>query len=158
MVEMEKRTYRLTGFTPMLGSSPANSEVRTRYILEKESKMNLKNLNEEQKKAKTKEERERIQKKAEEEASFLREGEDDKITVFMANPKTGTIMLLDYQVKVLSRVLWNRSRRRRASRPRAERLTSTFSFPLAISRFATDSGTLSKAFPNITPGKLPATR
>lgn len=99
MVEMEKRTYRLTGFTPILGSSPANSEVRTRYILEKESKMNLKNLNEEQKKAKTQAERERIQKKAEEEASFLREGEDDKITVFMSNPKTGSIMLLDYQVK-----------------------------------------------------------
>ena len=35
MVEMEKRTYRLTGFTPILGSSPADPYVRTNYIASK---------------------------------------------------------------------------------------------------------------------------
>lgn len=100
-VRMETRTYRLTGFTPILGSSPANPDVRTKYIAEKEAKLNLKSMSEEHRRAKTEEERERIRKKAEEEASYLREGEDDKITVFMKNPRTGSNMLLDYQVKGL---------------------------------------------------------
>ena len=77
MVEMEKRTYRLTGFTPMLGSSPADPYVRTNYIASKAPDPVA---------------------TAEEEREYLLEREENKITVFWRNPKSGALMLLDYQV------------------------------------------------------------
>lgn len=77
MVEMEKRTYRLTGFTPMLGSSPADPYVRTNYIASKAPDPVA---------------------TAEEEREYLLEREENKITVFLRNPKSGALMLLDYQV------------------------------------------------------------
>ena len=77
MVEMEKRTYRLTGFTPMLGSSPADPYVRTNYIASKAPDPVA---------------------TAEEEREYLLEREENKITVLLRNPKRGALMLLDYQV------------------------------------------------------------
>lgn len=111
MVEMEKRTYRLTGFTPMLGSSPADPYVRTNYIASKAPDPVA---------------------TAEEEREYLLEREENKITVFLRNPKNGALMLLDYQVKGYIKGSLEALRRRRASRPRAARRTSTCSYPLGI--------------------------
>lgn len=77
MVELEKRTYRLTGFTPILGSSPADPNVRTTYLASKAPDTVA---------------------AAEEEAQYLLGREEDKMTVFLRNPKSGALMLLDYQV------------------------------------------------------------
>ena len=76
MVELEKRTYRLTGFTPILGSSPADPYVRTNYIASKAPDPVA----------------------AAEESNYLPEREEDKMTVFTRNPKSGALMLFDYQV------------------------------------------------------------
>lgn len=77
MIEMEKRTYRLTGFTPILGSSPANPAVRTAYLASKSADP---------------------AHIGPEEEEYIAGDEEDKMTVFLRNPKDGALMLLDYQV------------------------------------------------------------
>lgn len=75
-IEMEKRTYKLTGITPMLGSQPANPDVRTAYIAAKAP----------------------LDVNAEE-AEYLPDIEEQSLTVFLRDPANGSLMLLDYMVK-----------------------------------------------------------
>lgn len=73
---METRTYRLHGLSELLGSQPANPDVRTAYLSEKEPERVL------------------------EENELLPEGLDEKgLTVFLRDPKTGALALMDYVIK-----------------------------------------------------------
>lgn len=76
------RKYRIIGIEPILGSQPANPDVRTAYIasLAPESRLEEElELTEEQK-----------QLRAAEEA------DERMLTVFLRNPKTGALTLYDY--------------------------------------------------------------
>ena len=78
MIQLEKRTYELTGTTPVLGSSPANPNVRTAYIASKApSPADI----------------------AEEEEDYVPNLEEKGLTVFLRDPKSGALMFLDYQIR-----------------------------------------------------------
>lgn len=78
MIQMEKRTYELKGFTPIMGSSPANPAVRTQYIASKAPDP---------------------VRAGDEEAGYTPDMEDKGLTVFLRDPSSGALMLLDYQVR-----------------------------------------------------------
>lgn len=79
MFNPEVRKYRITGIEPLLGSQPANPEVRSAFIASKAPEQHLRD---------------------EEEAMFDPDAARDKgLTVFMRNPKTGAVALMDYAVK-----------------------------------------------------------
>lgn len=96
MIQMETRTYRLTGFTPILGSRPASYELYTQFLMQKEMKERAKKF-----KSMSKNEVDaQTQRTIEEEAQYMRDMEQDKMTVFMANDECGGgLMLLDYQLQ-----------------------------------------------------------
>ena len=96
MIQMETRTYRLTGFTPILGSRPASYELYTQFLMQKEMKERAKKF-----KSMSKNEIDaQTQRTIEEEAQYMRDMEQDKMTVFMANDECGGgLMLLDYQLQ-----------------------------------------------------------
>lgn len=78
-LEKDTRTYRLTGIEPLLGSQPANPEIRSAFIASKAPSPEL---------------------REEEESMFDPDELREKgLTVFMRNPKTGAITLMDYAVK-----------------------------------------------------------
>lgn len=78
MIDCEKRTYELTGTTPLLGSSPASPDIRTQYIASKAPAP-----------ADIEEEEER----------YVPEIDDKGLTVFLRDPKSGALMFLDYQIR-----------------------------------------------------------
>ena len=73
---LEERTYKLTGITPILGSQPANPDVRTAYIASKAP----------------------IDVNAEEN-DYIPDLEEKTLTVFLRDPKTGSLMMLDYMIR-----------------------------------------------------------
>ena len=79
-INLETRKYRLTGITPLLGSQPANPDVRTAYI---ESKAP-----------------DPAAATAEETQLLIRENLDDKtLTVFLRDPaQRDALMILDYVI------------------------------------------------------------
>ena len=78
MIDCEKRTYELTGTTPLLGSSPASPDIRTQFIASKAPAP-----------ADIEEEEER----------YVPEIDDKGLTVFLRDPKSGALMFLDYQIR-----------------------------------------------------------
>lgn len=74
---IETRKYRLVGMSELLGSQPANPDVRTAYLAAKAP--------------------EKV--KVEEENEFLPETDEKGLTVFLRDPKTGALALMDYVVK-----------------------------------------------------------
>lgn len=79
MIGLETRKYRLVGFEPILGSQPANPEIRSAFIASKAPEQALRD---------------------EETEMFDPDAERDKgLTVFMRNPKSGALALMDYAVK-----------------------------------------------------------
>lgn len=75
-ISMETRTYRLHGLSELLGSQPSNPDVRTAYLSSKEPE------------------------KVQEENEYLPQDVDDKgLTVFLRDPKSGTLALMDYVIK-----------------------------------------------------------
>lgn len=78
MIDCEKRTYELTGTTPLLGSSPASPNIRTQFIASKApSPADIE----------------------EEEERYVPEIDDKGLTVFLRDPKTGALMFIDYQIR-----------------------------------------------------------
>lgn len=79
-VMFETRRYRLTGITPMLGTQPANTAIRTAYIASKAPDELL---------------------GAEEQAYFKSEGDKlNGLTLFARDPKVNDrLILLDYMVR-----------------------------------------------------------
>lgn len=78
MIQYEKRVYELTGTTPILGSSPANPDIRTAYIASKApSPADV----------------------AGEEEAYVPNIDEKGLTVFLRDPKSGALMFLDYQVR-----------------------------------------------------------
>ena len=75
---IEERTYRITGTTSLLGSSPANSAVRSAYLASKSADpVGI----------------------SEEEAAYLPGEEERGITVFLQDDEDSSCMCLDYQVR-----------------------------------------------------------
>ncbi len=81
MLQMETRKYRIAGIEPILGSQPANPEIRSAFIASKAPAPELRD------------------KEAEMFAESADELRDKGLTVFMRNPKSGAIALMDYAVK-----------------------------------------------------------
>ena len=81
MINMETRKYRITGIEPILGSQPANPEIRSAFIASKAPAPEL---------------RDEESAMFEADANELR---DKGLTVFLRNPKSGAIALMDYAVK-----------------------------------------------------------
>lgn len=76
---IEERTYRITGMTSILGSSPANPDVRTAYLASKAPDP---------------------AGAAEEESAYLPQDLDQKgITVFLRDDEDDSHIYLDYQVR-----------------------------------------------------------
>lgn len=76
MIELEKRTYRLTGITELLGSQPANEQLRSDYIASKAPSAEF----------------------ADEEQDML--SLDEKgLTVFLRDVNDKSIVMLDYQIR-----------------------------------------------------------
>lgn len=75
-LQLESRTYRLTGLTPLLGSQPASLEVRTKYLQSKAGKL----LTPEQ--------------RAEENERFDYDEDDKGINVFARDSKRGDCLCL----------------------------------------------------------------
>lgn len=82
MLGLEKRIYRLTGITPILGSQPAQADIRQKYILSKAP-------TQEQLEAEAKMTAEDIQADLEEKG----------LSVFLLDPSTGALSLMDYVIK-----------------------------------------------------------
>lgn len=75
-ISMETRTYRLHGLSELLGSQPSNPDVRTAYLSGKEPE------------------------KVQEENEYLPQDVDEKgLTVFLRDPKSGALALMDYVIK-----------------------------------------------------------
>lgn len=75
--EYEKRTYRMTGITPILGSQPADPEIRTKYIASRAPST----------------------QQMEEEADYLpEESVGNGVTVFLKNQADQAICLMDYMI------------------------------------------------------------
>ena len=75
---IEERTYRITGTTSLLGSSPANPAVRSAYLASKSADpVGI----------------------SEEEAAYLPGEEERGITVFLQDDEDSSCMCLDYQVR-----------------------------------------------------------
>lgn len=75
-ISMETRTYRLHGLSELLGSQPSNPDVRTAYLSDKQSE------------------------KVQVENEFLPQDVDEKgLTVFLRDPRTGALALMDYVIK-----------------------------------------------------------
>ena len=68
----ERRTYRIDGITPLLGSQAANPDIRTAYIMSKAPKDLTDDENE-----------------------YLPNPDDQDLNVFLRDPKTGSLMLMD---------------------------------------------------------------
>lgn len=79
---IESRVYYIKGITPLLGSQPASQSVRTQYLLSK--------IPDE-----VREER----MMAEAEDYVLPEEDDKNLTVFLRDPTTGAIGIMDYVFK-----------------------------------------------------------
>lgn len=79
-IQMETRKYRLTGITPLMGSQPANPDVRTAYIESKAPDPTAAT--------------------DEENRMLLRETLDEKtLTVFLRDPgKKDALLILDYTI------------------------------------------------------------
>lgn len=76
-VAIDSRTYRLTGMTPILGSQPANPAVRTQYIGSKAPNVDV----------------------GVEESALLPDIEEKGLTVFLRDPDTDALGLLDYTIR-----------------------------------------------------------
>lgn len=78
-MKFEEKRFRLTGLTPLLGSSPMNKEIFSNYIATK---------------GKTPEEKQRGAEDVDDVVDGM-----DKVTGFYRDHKTGNIILKDYQIK-----------------------------------------------------------
>ena len=75
---IEERTYRITGLTSLLGSSPANPSIRSAYLASKSADpVGI----------------------SEEEAAYLPNVEERGITVFLQDDEDSSCIYLDYQVR-----------------------------------------------------------
>ena len=75
-LNFEKRKYRLTGLTAVLGSQPASRTLRTEFIASKAPTMEL----------------------AEEEDAMLGNVEERGLTVFLRDPEEDNLMMLNYML------------------------------------------------------------
>lgn len=83
MIDQEKRVYKLTGISPILGSQPADTEIRRTYVEDKIRKA---------------EDRQDRSDEAEN-LDPTQDQIDRKATIFACRAEDGALMLWDYQVK-----------------------------------------------------------
>lgn len=75
-MKIESRRYRLTGFTPLLGSQPAKEEIRTEYIASKAPSP----------------------ERGREEDAMLPDLDSKGLTVFLRRPEDDALSMMDYHV------------------------------------------------------------
>ena len=113
----ERRTYRIEGITPLLGSQAANPDIRTAHIMSKAPKDLTDDENE-----------------------YLPNPDDQDLNVFLRDPKTGALMLMDYMVRGFFKAAIDATKSQTGSRLPLARWTNTC---LCIRGISTSCGTAS---------------